>query len=207
MLNDQCKKCRRAGQKLFLKGERCFSQKCAMVRRPYIPGIHGKKRRRQLSEYGQQLTEKQKVRYTYGISEKQLKNYFSEIAKQKGNKEELLLMKLESRLDNVVFRLGFASSSRKLARQLVNHGHILINNRKIDIPSYQVKKGDVIQIRSGSKKIAHFKDVSTFIKKHEAPSWLALDKQKIEGKVVSSPVIEEIGKVGEVSMIIEYYSR
>lgn len=206
IIDSKCKKCRRAGQKLFLKGERCFSQKCAMIRKPYIPGLHGKARRRSLSEYGQQLIEKQKVRHIYGVSEKQFKNYFKEIVGQKGNKEELLVNKLESRLDNVVFRLGWAQS-RALARQLVNHGHILVNQRKVDIPSYQVKKGNVIQIKEKSKKSAPFRDLKTTLKKYEGPAWLSLDKQKLIGKIINQPKIADIGKVGEIGMIIEYYSR
>lgn len=206
IINSKCKKCRRAGQKLFLKGERCFSQKCAMIRKPYIPGLHGKSRRRGLSEYGQQLIEKQKVRHVYGISEKQFKNYFKETVGQRGNKEELLVNKLESRLDNIVFRLGWAQS-RALARQLVNHGHILVNQRKVDIPSYQVKKEDVIQIKEKSKKSVPFRDLKTILKKYEVPGWLSLDKQKLIGKITNQPKIADMGKVGEIGMIIEYYSR
>jgi len=206
MIDSKCKKCRRASQKLFLKGERCFGQKCAMIRKPYIPGLHGKSRRRRISEYGQQLIEKQKVRCVYGISEKQFKNYFKEIIEQKGNKEELLVKALESRLDNVVFRLGWAQS-RALARQLVNHGHILVNQRKMDIPSYRVKKGVIIQIKEKSKKLTLFSDLKTILKKYEAPSWLSLDKQKLIGKIINQPQIADIGKVGEIGMIIEYYSR
>jgi small subunit ribosomal protein S4 len=206
IINAKCKKCRRAGQKLFLKGERCFSQKCAMVRRAYPPGVHGKSFRRRASEYGQQLAEKQKVRYTYGVSEQQFKKYFKEIAGQRGNKEELFVQKLESRLDNVVFRLGWARS-RGLARQIVSHGHILVNGRKVNIPSCQVKKGDLIQIKETSKSKAVFRDLKTLLKKQEIPAWLSLDKQKLEGKVKGQPKIEDMGKVGELSMIIEYYSR
>jgi len=206
MVDSKCKKCRRVGQKLFLKGERCFSQKCAMIRKPYIPGLHGRARRKGISEYGQQLIEKQKVRRVYGISEKQFKNYFKEIVGQKGNKEELLVNKLESRLDNVVFRLGWAQS-RALARQLVNHGHILVNQRKVDIPSYQVKKGALIQIKEKSKKLAPFYDLKTTLKKYEVLTWLSLDKQKLIGKIIDQPKVADIGKVGEIGMIIEYYSR
>jgi len=205
-MNNVCKKCRRVGQKLFLKGERCFSQKCAMIRKPYIPGLHGKSRRKGISEYGQQLIEKQKVRHVYGISERQFKNYFKEIVGQKGNKEELLVNKLESRLDNVVFRLGWAGS-RTLARQIVNHGHILVNQRKVDIPSFSVKKGDVVQIKEKSKKSALFGDLKVTLKKYGAPAWLSLDKQKLTGKIIGQPKIADIGKVGEIGMIIEYYSR
>ena len=206
IINSKCKKCRRAGQKLFLKGERCYSQKCAMIRRPYAPGVHGKSFRRRMSEYGQQLAEKQKVRYVYGISEHQFKRYFKEIVGQKGDKEYLFVKKLENRLDNVVFRFGWAQS-RRLARQIVNHGHILVNKRKVDIPSYQVKKGDIIKIKEKSKKLALFQDIEAFLKKYEVPEWLSLDKQKIEGEIKDQPKIDNLRGVGEISMIIEYYSR
>lgn len=206
MIDSKCKKCRRAGQKLFLKGERCFSQKCAMIRKPYIPGLHGKSRRKGISEYGQQLIEKQKVRHIYGVSEVQFKNYFKEIVGQRGNKEELLVNKLESRLDNVVFRLGWAQS-RNLARQMVNHGHILVNQRKVNIPSCQVKKGNIIQIKEKSKKLSLFRDLKINLKKYETPAWLSLDKQKLEGEIIDQPKVADLGKIGQIGMIIEYYSR
>jgi len=206
IIKAKCKKCRRAGQKLFIKGDRCFGQKCAMVRRPYPPGVHGKSFRRRASEYGLQLAEKQKVRSAYGISEQQFKKYFKEIAGRPGNKEELFTQKIENRLDNVVFRLGWAVS-RGLARQTVSHGHILVNGRKVNIASYQVKKDDLISIREASKKNVLFKDLKTIIKKYEAPKWLILDKLKLEGKVKDQPVLEDIGSVGELSMIIEFYSK
>lgn len=206
MIDSKCKKCRRAGQKLFLKGERCFSQKCAMIRKPYIPGLHGKSRRKGISEYGQQLIEKQKVRHIYGVSEGQFKNYFKKIVGQRGNKEELLVNKLESRLDNVVFRLGWAQS-RNLARQIVNHGHILVNQRKVNIPSCQVKKGDIIQIKEKSKKLSLFRDLKTNLKKYETPTWLSLDKQKLSGKIIGQPKVADLGKIGQIGMIIEHYSR
>lgn len=206
LIDSKCKKCRRAGQKLFLKGERCFSQKCALTRRPYAPGAHGKSFKKRMSEYGQQLAEKQKVRYAYGISEHQFKKYFKEIVGQKGDKEELFVKKLEARLDNVVFRLGWAKS-RRLARQIVSHGHILVNQRKVNIPSYQVKKGDLVEIKEKSKKLSLFKDLEAWLKKHEAPAWLALDKKKAQGEVKNEPQIENLSEIGEISMIIEYYSR
>ncbi len=206
MIDSKCKKCRRAGQKLFLKGERCFSQKCAMIRKPYIPGLHGKSRRKGISEYGQQLIEKQKVRHIYGVSEGQFKNYFKKIVGQRGNKEELLVNKLESRLDNVVFRLGWAQS-RNLARQMVNHGHILVNQRKVNIPSCQVKKGNIIQIKEKSKKLSLFRDLKINLKKYETPAWLSLDKQKLEGEIIDQPKVADLGKIGQIGMIIEYYSR
>jgi len=207
IINAKCKKCRRANQKLFLKGERCFGPKCAMTRRPYAPGVHGKAFRRRSSEYGQQLSEKQKVRLVYGVSETQFRNYFKETSKKReGDKEELLICKLEKRLDNVVFRLGWASS-RRAARQAVNHGHILVNKRKVDIPSYQVKEGDVIQIREKSKKSKIFENLKTFLKKYDAPSWISLDKKELEGEIRGLPKLEDVDKVGEISKIIEFYSR
>ena len=207
IIDAKCKKCRRANQKLFLKGERCFGPKCAMTRRPYAPGVHGKAFRRRSSEYGQQLAEKQKIRYVYGVSETQFKNYFKEIAKkQVGDKEELLIRKLESRLDNVIFRLGWASS-RRAARQGVNHGYFLVNGRKTNIPSYQVKKGDIIQIRGKSKKTKIFENLKALLKKYEAPAWLSLNKEKFEGEVKDTPKLEDVDRVGEISKIIEFYSR
>ncbi len=206
IINSKCKKCRRAGEKLFLKGDKCFSQKCAMVRRPYPPGVHGKSRRSRLSEYGQQLAEKQKVRYAYGISEEQFKKYFKEIANQKGNKEELLAQKLEKRLDNVVFRLGWAKS-RNLSRQLVNHGHVLINGRKLDIPSYHVRKDDLITLKEKSQKSNLFKDLKMTLKKHQVPTWLVSEKEKFEARVKDEPKLENLDRIGQINMIIEYYSR
>lgn len=206
IINAKCKKCRRADQKLFLKGDRCDTQKCAMIKRPYIPGVHGKSRRRRFSEYGLQLAEKQKVRYTYGISEKQFKRYFKEAINQKEDKGDYLVKKLESRLDNVIFRLGWAKS-RGSARQIVNHGHILVNGHKVDIPSYQVKKNDAIKIREKSKKLILFKELKALLKKGKTPDWLSLDKQKIEGVVKSEPDFEDLRRIGEINMIIEYYSR
>lgn len=177
-----------------------------MIRKPYIPGLHGRSRRKGLSEYAQQLIEKQKVRHTYGISENQFKKYFKEIASQKGNQEELLTSKIEKRLDNVVYRLGWVQS-RRLARQTVSHGHILVNQRKVNIPSYQVKKGDLIKIKASSQKLPLFQDLKTALKKYETPAWLLLDKQKLEGKIIDQPQIADLNKVGQIGMIIEYYSR
>ena len=203
IINAKCKKCRRAGQKLFIKGDRCLGQKCAMIRRSYPPGVHGKSFKRRSSEYGQQLAEKQKVRNAYGISEQQFKKYFKKIVGQKGNKEDLFAQEIESRLDNVVFRLGWACS-RSLARQIVSHGHIMVNNRKVDIASYQVKNNDIIKIKESSKKKDLFKDLKTLLKKYELPKWLSLDKQKIEGKVKNQPTLEDMGRIGEISMIMRF---
>lgn len=204
-LNSKCKICRRVGEKLFLKGERCFSQKCALTRRSYPPGIHGPKRRRSLSEYGLQLREKQKLRYIYGITETQLRNYFEKIT-GKEDKSRSLLSMLEHRLDNVVYRLGFAKS-RRTSRQIISHGHILVNGRKVDIPSYQVKKGDIIKIKKTSIKKGLFKDLSVHLKNYQVPSWLSLDKNKLIGKVIGEPTIQDIGEPAEVEKVIEFYSR
>lgn len=210
-IDSACKKCRRAQEKLFLKGDRCSSQKCAMVKKPYIPGIHGqgrtgRGRRKSFSEYGQQLAEKQKLRWIYGVSEKQFKNYVKEFIGKKNASKEDLVLKLEMRLDNVVFRLGLAKS-RRLARQLVSHGHIIVNKRKVNIPSYRVKKGDLIKIRVQSKKIIPFQGLSDILKKHPIPAWLQLDKEKLEAKVIAGPKPEDVGKTAEISKIIEFYSR
>lgn len=206
MIDSKCKKCRRAGEKLFIKGERCFGQKCAMIRKPYPPGIHGKTHKKRISEYGLQLIEKQKIRYVYGISEKQFKGYFKKLVSQKENKEDFLAQQLESRLDNIIFRLGWAKS-RKLARQIVNHGHILINRRKVDIPSYQVKKGDIIKIKERSKKSNLFNNLKITLKKYETPKWISLDKEKLEGEIKREPMIDDLDKIGKINMIIEYYSK
>lgn len=190
-----CKKCRRAGQKLFLKGERCFTSKCEIVKKPYPPGVHGK-RRRIVSEYGAQLTEKQKICQIYNIREKQFKRHLGEASKEKGIIGDNLLKKLETRLDNVVFRLGLAESRRK-ARQLVNHRHISVNNKKVGIPSFQVQPKDVIKIKK-SKAV---------LKKHKPPDWLSLDKDRLGGKVISWPKKENINIPVDIQMVIEYYSR
>jgi len=207
MNNASCKKCRRAGQKLFLKGERCFTAKCAMVKKPYPPGIHGKtKRRRAASEYGIQLIEKQKLCRIYGIREKSSRNYFKASLKEKGIVGDNLLKKLESRLDNVVFRIGWAESRRK-ARQLVNHGHILVNNKRANIPSFQVKANNIISIRKSSLNLTPFKDLKTKLKKVKLPSWLSSNVNKLEGKVISLPKREDVNIPVDLKMVVEYYSR
>lgn len=201
-----CKKCRRIGQKLFLKGERCFTPKCAMIKKSYPPGIHGKKKRRASSEYGTQLAEKQKVRNIYNIKEKQFKRYFREISREKGIIEDNLIKKLELRLDNIAFRLGFADS-RKKARQMVSHGHILVNDRKINFPSYETKVGDIVKIKKSSLDSALFKDLKTKLKKYKPLDWLSLDKNKLEGKILSLPNQENVNIPADLQMIVEYYSR
>jgi len=203
-MDSQCKKCRRAGQKLFLKGERCFTPKCAMIKKPYPPGVHGKKRKPAPSEYGSQLAEKQKLKRIYGVSERQLKKYFKEADQAKGVTTDLLLTKLERRIDNVIFRLGWAESRSK-ARQIASHGHIYLNGRKIDIPSIIVKKRDKIEIKSSSLKKPLFKDLETKLKKFKPPVWLSSDKFK--AAVESLPDRQDIEVPVDLQMIVEYYSR
>ncbi len=209
MEKNKCKICRRLGVKLFLKGEKCSSPKCPMVRKPYPPGLKGKRRKKGESEYGRELKEKQKVKNWYNLRERQLKKYVSAVLKKRGsaeNVEELLIKLLESRLDNVVFRLGFAVS-RSQARQLVSHGHFLVNGKKVNIPSYQVKKGDKIALRESSKKKKNFQEILPFLKKHTPPSWLKLDAQKMEGEVIGEPSLKEVAPPFEISSVFEFYSK
>jgi small subunit ribosomal protein S4 len=192
MLDDKCKKCRRAREKLFLKGEKCFGPKCSLTRKPYPPGIFGKggKRKRSprgLSEFGAQLREKQKQKFSYGLRERQFANYLKEAqARGGGNIKTYLYELLESRLDNVVFRMGFADS-RSQARQLVSHGHIMVNGKRIDIPSYRTKKGDKISLRPQSVKKSIFKDLEIKIKKYNPPTWINLDKENKVGEIIGRP--------------------
>ena len=210
MQNKKCKICRRLGTKLFLKGERCISLKCAMVKSPYPPGEKKKKRSRGgFSEYAKELSEKQKIKNWYNLREKQFSNYVKDVLKKRNQKEDagtVLIRKLELRLDNVVFRLGFASS-RKMARQLVNHGHFLVNNRKVDIPSFQTRKGDIISLRSSSKNKVFLKNVLPSLKKHQAPSWVKFDVEKIEAEIIDSPSLEEASLPGEILSVFEFYSK
>ncbi len=209
MKKKTCKICRRLGTKLFLKGERCLTAKCAMVKRPYPPGLKGKRRKPPLSEYGKQLREKQKLRHIYNLEERQFKNYVEEILAKRGKVKdaaEALIKILESRLDNVVFRLGFAVSRRQ-ARQLVSHGHILVNERKIDIPSYLVQKGDCIKVKPTKAKKILFKRLKQTLARQKIPSWLQLDLEKLEGKVIGEPSLKEAGVPVEISTIFEFYSR
>ena len=209
MAEAKCKICRRAGTKLFLKGEKCLSPKCPMVRRPYPPGQKGKRRPTPLSEYGKQLREIQKLKSWYNLRERQFKKYVKEVLAKRGKVEdlgEILIRLLEKRLDNVIFRLGFATS-RPQARQLVNHGHFLVNGRSVNIPSYQVRKGDVISIKPQKAKKANFQNLKNLLKKHTPPSWLKLDLEKLEGEVIGEPTLQEAAPPVEISSIFEYYSR
>jgi small subunit ribosomal protein S4 len=212
MLNDKCKICRRAGEKLFLKGERCFSAKCAMVKKPYAPGIHGRGGKvggrggRRPSEFGLQLREKQKLKNIYELRERQFATYVSKAIASKTQSAKRLLELLESRLDNVVFRLGFAVS-RSVARQAVNHGHILVNGRRSNIASRELKKGDIVAIRPQSVAKGLFANTETLLKKHSAPAWLELNKDKKDGKVAAIPIVDVAMAGANVGSIIEFYSR
>jgi len=209
MKQDKCKICRRLGTKLFLKGEKCLSPKCPMVKRPYPPGPKGKKRRTSQSEYAKELREKQKLRNWYNLKEHQFKSYVRSVLEKRGKVEDaqnLLIKTLEKRLDTVVMRLGFASSMSQ-ARQLVSHGHFLVNGKKVNIPSFQVKKGDEIEILPTSQKKSFFQNIEIILKKHQAPSWLELDIKALKGKVVDEPSFEEASPPAEVSAIFEFYSR
>jgi small subunit ribosomal protein S4 len=203
-----CKLCRREGEKLFLKGERCFSPKCAFERRSYGPGIHGRQAqfRRKESDYALQLRAKQKARRVYGVYERQFRRYFREAQRKKGLTGVNLLILLESRLDNVVYRLGFASS-RAQARQLVQHGHFDVNGRKTNIPSYLVKPGDVISVRESSRGKPYFKEVSQNLDDSRVPAWLSLDLPNLAGRVVDSPSRDDIDVTLNEHLIVEYYSR
>jgi len=202
----KCKLCRRSGDKLFLKGERCYTVKCAAVKRAFPPGQQGKQGRVRLTEYGAQLREKQKIRRIYGILEKQFVNYVNNAVSQKGNSVEILLGMLEKRLDNVVYRSGIAPS-RQSARLLVNHGHFNVDGKNADIPSYQVKIGQVITIKDSSKKKNYFKNLSQDLIKMETPSWLAFDKEKLSIKIVAEPTYKEVNLAADVRPVIEFYSR
>ncbi len=201
-----CKICRREGEKLYLKGERCYTDKCPVERRPYAPGQHGKDRRGKLSEYGIQLREKQKVKSIYGILERQNRRYFKIATKMQGIAGENYLQLLERRLDNVVYRLGFATS-RSEARQFVLHGHIRVNGRKVNIPSYLVDVEDVITVKESSRKLPRFKEVFEINADLKVPDWLSVDMEKAEGKVLALPTRDDIDYPVEENLIVEFYSR
>ena len=201
-----CRQCRREGMKLYLKGERCYStNKCAFERRPTPPGQHGK-RRTKLSEYGLQLREKQKVKRIYGVLEKQFAHYFDLAEKQKGITGSNLLEILETRLDNVVYRLGLATS-RKEARQLVQHAHFLVNGKKVNVPSYLVKEGDTIEVKAKSKKSPKFKEILEATENRAVAPWLSADLDTLSGKVIGRPTREDIDVEIAVHLIVELYSK
>ena len=200
-----CRICRRAGVKLCLKGERCYTPRCCVEKRHKPPGSQPMRRRR-ISDWGTQLREKQKARQIYGVLEKQFRKYFSEAQRQPGMTGTYLLQLLEERLDNVAYRLNFADS-RSQARQLVSHGHILVNDRKVDIPSYRVKVDDLVVWKESSKETGIYAQMADGIPKRPVPGWLSLDPEKMSGRVVSSPEPTEIDTGIDVRLIVEHYSR
>ncbi len=206
-LDSKCKLCRRAGEKLFLKGDRCFSPKCAMVRRPYIPGQHGHNPQRGSSEFGKQLSMKQKIKRIYGVMERQFRHHFDEVRKHPGITGDQLLARLECRLDNVVYRLGFAAS-RALARQLVSHKMFEVNGKRMNIPSVEIRIGDVVSLKQSKRGKSYVKvNVEILRNKNDVPHWLALDAEKSEGKMIAAPTREDIGINVDPQMVVEYYSK
>jgi small subunit ribosomal protein S4 len=200
-----CRICRRETEKLFLKGDRCFTEKCSVERRQYPPGQHGQ-RRGKLSDYGVQLREKQKVRKIYGLLENQFRSTFERAERKKGVTGEVLLQLLEFRLDNVVFRMGFAPN-RNSARQLVTHGHFRVNGRKVNIPSYVVRVGDVVELKEASRNIAVVADNIARMEHKGVPAWVEVDYQNFKGKVLQAPTREEIQLTANEQLVVELYSK
>ncbi len=206
-IDNKCKQCRRVGEKLFLKGERCYTPKCAMVKRNYVPGFHGPQaRRKRLSDYGLQLIEKQKAKKFYGLMEKQFRLTFQRASKKSGDAGKNFLRALEMRLDNVIYRAGWASS-RALARQLVNHGHFTVNDRKTDIPSFNVKAGQIIKVKTSSQNSTYFRKVKESFQKADRPSWLNFTADDSSIKVLHEPQESDLPQNLNVQVIIEYYSK
>jgi small subunit ribosomal protein S4 len=200
-----CRLCRREGAKLFLKGTRCYTKKCSFERRPTPPGQHGV-RRRKVGDFGLQLREKQKIRRVYGVLERQFRNYFREAQTHQGVTGEWLLRSLEFRLDNVVYRMGLASS-RAQARQLVGHGHIAVNGRPTNIPSYQLKPGDKVEVRESRRAREPFKLAKETLRSHQAPEWLSVDATSLSGTVSASPSRDQMPLDLNEQLVVEFYSR
>ncbi len=202
----RCRQCRRAGEKLFLKGQRCYTKKCGIEKRNYVPGQHGHNARpAKITDYGKQLREKQKMRQVYRVLEGPFRRYIGEASRRRGVTGENLLQLLEMRLDNVVFRLGFAMS-RAQARQLVNHGHFLVNGKRVDIPSYQVRPGQTITVIEGSRRVSTIQDALAN-RGSKTPEWLSLDANQFTGSVLAAPRREQVDTTINESTIIEFYSR
>lgn len=200
-----CRLCRREGEKLFLKGERCYNGKCAVEKRAYAPGMHGQNRKKQ-SEYGSQLREKQKAKRIYGVLETQFRNYFEEASRKQGKTGDNLMTILELRLDNVIYRAGFARS-RTEARQIVRHNHIEVNGKKVNIPSYEVKAGDVVTLKEKSVGIQRFKDVFETTSARVVPEWLSANQDQAQISIVAAPTREQIDVPVHETLIVELYSK
>jgi len=203
-----CRQCRREGSKLFLKGTKCFTEKCPVERRPYAPGQHGQAtaRRRKMSEYAKQLREKQKIKRTYGLSEKQFRNTFEKVASLPGITGHNLLAALETRLDNVVYRMGFAPS-RKAARQLIRHRHIEVKQRKLDIPSYQVRPGEEVRVKQGSRELVLVQAAMEQASRGAPMSWIAVDRESYSGRVLEKPIRSAIPLAAQEQLVVELYSK
>lgn len=201
-----CRLCRRENLKLFLKGDRCYSDKCAFDRRGYPPGQHGQRRGRKMSDYGIQLREKQKVKRMYSLSEKQFRLFFKRADRQRGITGTNLLILLERRLDNVVYRFGFVNS-RSQGRQLVRHNHFLVNGKKVNIPSYLIKIGDTVEVRGKSKEIKSIEDALEAVARRGIPQWIELEKNSLKGSVKSFPVREDLTMPIQEQLIVELYSK
>ncbi|MBM3287590.1 MAG: 30S ribosomal protein S4 [Candidatus Eisenbacteria bacterium] len=202
----KCRQCRREGIRLYLKGERCYTDKCAIEKRGYVPGEHGRDRRIKESPYGMQLREKQKARRIYGLLERQFRIYFARAERKKGITGEILLQLLETRLDNIIYRLGIVPS-RALARQIVRHGHIEVNGRSVDIPSFQLRVGDVVRVREKSRNITTIKEAVEKRRRTEMQSWLDFDDKKLEGRLNQIPSRENIPVPIQEQLIVELYSK
>src|SRR5688572_5402201 len=201
-----CRLCRREGMKLFLKGQKCFTEKCPIEKRNFAPGQHGKDRKAKIVGYGLQLREKQKTKRIYFTLEKQFRNYFENAARTPGVTGEMLLQQLERRLDNVVYRMGFASSRRQ-ARQLVRHGHIHVNGRKVNIPSYQVAAGEEVAVRERSRKMPIIEQAREFSSHQTAPTWIEIDRENLKGRVTALPKRQDINLPVNEQLIVELYSK
>jgi len=206
-LEPKCKNCRREGEKLYLKGEKCDTAKCVFIKRSFRPGMHGPTSRIRHSSYGKQLREKQKAKESYGLQEKQFRNYFEKAKRGTGSTTEKMVQMLEQRLDNVIYRLGLGRS-RGMARQIVSHGLITVNGRKVNIPSYQVKPGDIVKLSAKAAKAKLFNEEDAArLNKHQPPSWLLLEPKEMSGKVLNRPEGEDLKQNFDPTLIVEFYSR
>lgn len=203
-----CRQCRREGTKLFLKGTKCFTEKCPVERRPYAPGQHGQStaRRKKMSEYAKQLREKQKIKRQYGVSEKQFRNTYDKISSQQGLRGHNLLAALETRLDNVIYRMGFAPS-RKAARQLIRHRHIEVKQRILDVPSYQVRPGEEVRVKQSSRELALVMAAMEQSSRGASLSWIAVDKESFSGRVLEKPARTSIPLAAQEQLVVELYSK
>ena len=208
MKNNTCKVCRRIGEKLFLKGDKCLSSKCPFLKKPSPPGIVSKRRMVRTSEYGRELKESQKIKKTYGIQDKEFKKIIQKILKKRGKEDisNLLIKNIEKKLSNVIFRIGI-SKSRRGAKQITSHGHFLLNGKAVNIPSINIKIGDKIELKEKSKKSSYFKNSVALIKKEDIPSWISFKKENFSAKVVKEPTVKEVGIKVDIPLILSFYSR